>query len=701
MLSVARDSITTAFRCNRRQATMFSFGLAVVAIAATSHAASRTWDGEGGDGKFSNPVNWSADALPGSPNSTATNSTNADVATFSAAENTTLEIEVEHYRSLGQFRFTGPGDVRLFGLQTTMPIINTDPVETTASLRLNGADMTDTIRVEGGNALIEGDDTTSTASIRFGRYFNNWFVEQSSTLTFDATIGFINTGSTITKTGGGTVVFKGASGNTGGQAAGVTKWTITEGMFRAESPTNWRGNTGNSVNIHNGAALELVNANNGGNNAVMTLNGSGPGGLGVLRASGGGTSSVPASSSAAGAVIPASVLLATDSSIGVETGSTLVIGDDLTDPLNPLTNPAGTTSALTKVGGGTLVLIAASGYHGATVVAEGTLLVNTSRGNVKNVATSAFNGTITTITLDGSQDGTTEGLSIGQTVNGASATSIVSAYNATTAVYVVGDVTSQVGGGGTGTATFDAIENGLYYFDDAQSAKLVSVQSGATLGGSGMIRNTQVNIQSGGFLAPGASVGTFDVGSAEIDGTLQIEFGDNAIDRLVVAGALDLTSAAVDFTALGSLANGEYIFATYDSLVGGNGFASVLNLPGSLMLHHDTTNKYFSLVGSFQAGLPGDFDGDGDVDGADFVVWQTSFPTSSGAGPGDADGDADVDGADFAAWQDSFPAGSSPGTSPVPEPNSFLIVCLSITLVTLFLCLRNNRWQSASKAAQA
>jgi hypothetical protein len=66
----------------------------------------------------------------------------------------------------------------------------------------------------------------------------------------------------------------------------------------------------------------------------------------------------------------------------------------------------------------------------------------------------------------------------------------------------------------------------------------------------------------------------------------------------------------------------------------------------------------------------GDFDGDGDVDGADFVAWQTNFPKASGAvlSEGDADGDGDVDGADFVVWQTNFPFTPGPGASPVPEP---------------------------------
>jgi hypothetical protein len=68
----------------------------------------------------------------------------------------------------------------------------------------------------------------------------------------------------------------------------------------------------------------------------------------------------------------------------------------------------------------------------------------------------------------------------------------------------------------------------------------------------------------------------------------------------------------------------------------------------------------------------GDFDGDGDVDGADFVAWQTHFPTATGAtlADGDADGDGDVDGADFVVWQTNFPFTPAPGSA-VPEPSTW------------------------------
>jgi hypothetical protein len=73
--------------------------------------------------------------------------------------------------------------------------------------------------------------------------------------------------------------------------------------------------------------------------------------------------------------------------------------------------------------------------------------------------------------------------------------------------------------------------------------------------------------------------------------------------------------------------------------------------------------------------IPGDFDGDDDVDGADFITWQINYPKSSNASlfNGDADGDRDVDGADLAIWGANFPSPASPGAPPVPEPGTAVI----------------------------
>jgi hypothetical protein len=53
---------------------------------------------------------------------------------------------------------------------------------------------------------------------------------------------------------------------------------------------------------------------------------------------------------------------------------------------------------------------------------------------------------------------------------------------------------------------------------------------------------------------------------------------------------------------------------------------------------------------------PGDFNGDGKVDGVDFLNWQSNYPKSSGGtcDHGDANGDGKVDGVDFLVWQSHY-----------------------------------------------
>ena len=66
----------------------------------------------------------------------------------------------------------------------------------------------------------------------------------------------------------------------------------------------------------------------------------------------------------------------------------------------------------------------------------------------------------------------------------------------------------------------------------------------------------------------------------------------------------------------------------------------------------------------FVDAVAGDYDGDDDVDGNDFLVWQQQL-----GGPGSADGNGSgtVDGADLGIWQTAFSAGGG-GVSAVPEP---------------------------------
>lgn len=68
-----------------------------------------------------------------------------------------------------------------------------------------------------------------------------------------------------------------------------------------------------------------------------------------------------------------------------------------------------------------------------------------------------------------------------------------------------------------------------------------------------------------------------------------------------------------------------------------------------------------------------DFDGDGDVDGDDFLIWQAGFNVDD---RGDANGDGVTDGDDFLIWQSQFGSGSGSASAAAPEPTSIALTLL-------------------------
>ncbi|MBN1853482.1 MAG: hypothetical protein JW829_12185 [Pirellulales bacterium] len=80
-----------------------------------------------------------------------------------------------------------------------------------------------------------------------------------------------------------------------------------------------------------------------------------------------------------------------------------------------------------------------------------------------------------------------------------------------------------------------------------------------------------------------------------------------------------------------------------------------------------------------------DFDEDGDVDGNDFLIWQSNYSMSSGAAhtDGDANNDGKVDDNDLSIWQGEY-GSKTPNpvfpASPIPEPST---ICLGIIGIIL------------------
>ena len=110
------------------------------------------------------------------------------------------------------------------------------------------------------------------------------------------------------------------------------------------------------------------------------------------------------------------------------------------------------------------------------------------------------------------------------------------------------------------------------------------------------------------------------------------------------------------------------------------------------VLGRQDTNQFYQLDLSFsEVPTPeenADFDGDLDVDGEDFLIWQRGAGIGATLSQGDANGDAIVDGLDLDVWKEQFgmpdgPSGTNAGA--VPEPNTLL---LAASLVGLVMAVR-------------
>jgi hypothetical protein len=83
--------------------------------------------------------------------------------------------------------------------------------------------------------------------------------------------------------------------------------------------------------------------------------------------------------------------------------------------------------------------------------------------------------------------------------------------------------------------------------------------------------------------------------------------------------------------------------------------------------------------------IPGDFNGDSEVDGADLTLWRSNFGnTTASTATGDADGDQDVDGADFLIWQRNL--GSMGPVTSVPEPTTAFLISFALVASANLRC---------------
>ncbi|MBA4106475.1 MAG: hypothetical protein C0485_12020 [Pirellula sp.] len=80
-----------------------------------------------------------------------------------------------------------------------------------------------------------------------------------------------------------------------------------------------------------------------------------------------------------------------------------------------------------------------------------------------------------------------------------------------------------------------------------------------------------------------------------------------------------------------------------------------------------------------------DFDGNGTVDGADFLIWQRGSGATGGLNQGDANNDGNVNAADLEIWKTQFGTGAAIGAiGAVPEPAAVMLLAIGICGIARF-----------------
>jgi hypothetical protein len=114
---------------------------------------------------------------------------------------------------------------------------------------------------------------------------------------------------------------------------------------------------------------------------------------------------------------------------------------------------------------------------------------------------------------------------------------------------------------------------------------------------------------------------------------------------------------------------------------------------------YETEQGVSIMAGQTAAALPGDYNGNGAVDAADYVVWRKNNGLMSGATPaqGDGTGDGKVTVEDYNFWRSNFGSGAGTGTAlsagaavqAVPEPPSLVLSVLAgLAVIGVFIARR-------------
>ena len=92
-----------------------------------------------------------------------------------------------------------------------------------------------------------------------------------------------------------------------------------------------------------------------------------------------------------------------------------------------------------------------------------------------------------------------------------------------------------------------------------------------------------------------------------------------------------------------------------------------------------------TILFTVNSGIPGDFNNNGYVDTADYVMWRDTYGSTGAGLAADGDGNQMVNDGDYGVWRANFGRSSLSGAaavaslqSAVPEPSSLLLILLAM-----------------------